>query len=94
MELKMKNFFKTILLFFCLLIFTTNVSAEDNGLGCGMVEEGGHVIVEKESFEICENDISMNVLYILFTEIFDQDEVAEILDGVITISPETQDLTL
>lgn len=86
----MKNFFKTILLFFCLLIFTTNVSAEDNGLGCGMVEEGGHVIVEKESFEICENDISMNVLYILFTEIFDQDEVAEILDGVITISPETQ----
>jgi len=53
---------------------------------CGMTTEESGLVVEKESAEICEGDISFTVLYLLFHKIFDQDDVKTIFEEIAPIS--------
>lgn len=76
----------------CFLLITTNLmSLELNaatmaGEQCGMATEESGLVVEKESTEICEGDISFTVLYLLFHKIFDQEDVKSIFEEVAPIS--------
>ena len=76
----------------CFLLITTNLMSlnlnaatvvEDQ---CGMTTEESGLVVEKESAEICEGDISFTVLYLLFHKIFDQDDVKTIFEEIAPIS--------
>lgn len=76
----------------CFLLITTNLMSlnlnaatvvEDQ---CGMTTEESGLVVEKESTEICEGDISFTVLYLLFHKIFDQDDVKTIFEEIAPIS--------
>lgn len=81
----MIKFFKIFALCFLLLIPSLNMQAAETG-ECGITTEESGLVVEKESMEICEGDISFTVLYLLFHKIFDQDDVKEIFEGIAPIS--------
>ncbi len=76
----------------CFLLITTNLMSLNLNAAtvvegqCGMTTEESGLVVEKESAEICEGDISFTVLYLLFHKIFDQDDVKTIFEEIAPIS--------
>jgi hypothetical protein len=97
MEFEMTKFVKIFFMCFCIFVTSANLNAEtaeSAAAVCGMSQTGdsgsGDSEVEKESTEICENDISFNALYILFHKIFETEQVAEVFDGMFEVSDGTK----
>ena len=92
----MTKFVKIFLVYLFITLSSANAYAvtSQEELSCGMSFEtsgSDYQMVEKESTKICENDISFNVLYILFQRVFESEEVSKVFEGLIQVSDGTKE---
>jgi len=75
------------------MIVNVNVYAATAGseITCGMSVDDSGMVVQKESTRICDNDIALNSIYILFHKILDSDKIAPVFEGMYSVSDGTKE---